>query len=342
MKKIILILLLISFIFLINSCLINNYQERVSEVRLENMPLRDKIAQMLIIEGKLENLEKVSDLNIGGIFLFPLENENQYINTIETFQKKSKYDLFVVTDLEGCVNMLENIQVFKYFSEVENEAEAYNLGIDMGILLKRLGFNINFAPVLDLEDTIWHCRSFTGTNEQIIAKGISFIQGLKSTGIITTAKHFPGRTLNVADTHIRPTSSIIKPEDLSPFYRAIAADVDIIMINHLIVSGELDSQGIPSSVSSNIINDIKKQNFDGLVITDDLKMKGISSLFPERKDVYIEAINAGNSLLLHVYEEDPEGVIDYIEKALIKGIIDPKLIDSAVTTILEKKGIQVI
>ena len=337
MKKIVLILL--SSLLFLNSCS-DLPQGQVFEVRLSEMPIREKIAQMIIIEGRPDNLRKVSELSIGGIFLFPLKNEEQYIRTINNFQRNSKYKLFVATDLEGCVNMLENIQTFKYFSEIETEEEAYNLGKDMGFLLNKLGFNINFAPVLDLEDTIWHCRSFTGTKEQIIAKGLAFLEGLKPTGIISTAKHFPGRTLNVADTHTGPANSKISKDDLDPFYKAMESDVDMLMVNHLIVSGELESKGKPSSVSKDVISNVK-QNFDGLIITDDLKMKGVSSLYTERKEVYIDAINAGNDILLHAYEEDPEGVIDYIENAVINGRIKEELINRSVIKILEKKGIKV-
>ena len=337
------LIFLVAVLFFINSCSIYDYKvESVKEVSLSEMSLEDKIAQMMIIEGKIENLEKVSKLSIGGIFLFSLANENEYVDLILRFKENSKYGLFVATDLEGCVNMLENIKSFKYFNEIKTAEEAYEIGVEMGRLMLRLGFNLNFAPVLDLQDTIWNCRSFLGSPEEIMKKGISFLNGLQSTGVMGTAKHFPGRTLNIGDTHKAEANALISDEDLIPFYEAIKSDSDIIMINHLIVTGSIDSGGIPSSVSPDVINNLRENGYDGFIVTDDLKMKAVSGRYENKYDVYVDAINAGNDLLLNVYEENPENAIRYIMNAVEDGRIDLKKIDSAVEKILKKKGINVI
>lgn len=331
------------FLLLINSCTftVDNFN-KVKEIKLEEMPLRDKIAQMMIIEGKIENLEKVSKLNIGGVFFFALEDYNEYVNLINRFQENSKHGLFVATDLEGCVNMLENVQSFKYFNEVENEQEAFELGRSMGALMKDLGFNLNFAPVLDLEDTIWNCRSFVGTTEEIAKKGLAFLEGLQGEGVMGTSKHFPGRTLNVADTHHREAYASISGDDLIPFYAAIEGNSNMIMVNHLVVNGEIDSNGLPSSLSLDVIRAIKGKGFNGFIVTDDLRMKGVSEGYDNKFEIYIDAITAGNDLLLNVYENNPDKAIDYIEKAVLEGRVDISKIDSAVVKILGKKGIIVI
>jgi len=206
----------------------------------------------------------------------------------------------------------------------------------------RLGFNLNFAPVLDLQDTIWNCRAFTGTTQEITEKGLAFLEGLQSSGVMGTSKHFPGRTLDVADTHSERTYATIIQEDLIPFYRAIEVNSNIIMINHLIVNGAIDSEDKPASVSPIVINDIRKRGYTGFVITDDLRMKGVSDLYIGNKyEIYVDAINAGNDLLLNVYEEDPQQAIDHVEQAVLDGRVSISKIDGAVRKILEKKGIEV-
>jgi len=343
MKDIYRIVFFIFFLFVINSCSSEDYAlEDVKEIRLSEMSLVDKIAQMMIIEGKIENLEKVSKLNIGGIFLFALENEEAYVNLISRFQENSRYGLFVSTDLEGCVNMLENVQTFKYFNEIETREEAFEVGKEMGILMKRLGFNLNFAPVMDLEDTIWNCRTFLGSPEEITEKGLAFLDGLQSTGVMGTVKHFPGRTLDIGDTHQEETHAVIFDEDLKPFYEAIKADSNIIMINHLIVTGDIDSGGVPSSISPRVVGNIREKGYDGFIITDDLRMKAVSGRYDKDDEVYVDAINAGNDLLLNVYEEDPEKAINYVKRAVLDGRVDLVKIDSAVEKILKRKGIIIV
>lgn len=237
--------------------------------------------------------------------------------------------------------MLENVKKFRYFNEIETSREAYELGLEMGKLLKRLGFNLNFAPVLDLKDTIWNCRSFTGSTEEIKDKGFAFIKGLQSTGILGTIKHFPGRTLDIDDTHKIETKAIISKEDLFPFYH-LENITKVIMINHLIVDGEINSSNLPSSISPKVINNIKDRGYQNLIITDDLKMRGVSERFSDKYEVYVAAINAGNDLLLNVYEKDPEKAINYIETAVKEKRINQILIDQAVRKIFKAKDITIL
>tara|TARA_Y100000310_G_scaffold243101_1_gene247497 strand:+ start:2182 stop:3249 length:1068 start_codon:yes stop_codon:yes gene_type:complete len=315
--------------------------ENINVVNFSEVGLRDKIAQMIIVEGKLDNLEAVSELNVGGIFFFALESEEDYKEMINRFDEKSKYPLFVSTDLEGCVNMLENVRKFKYFNQVKDENESYELGVEMGNFMKSLGFNLNFAPVLDLEDTIWNCRSFNGGVEEVIKKGNAFIKGINSQGVLSTAKHFPGRTLNVIDTHEVGGGVEVGFEDVVPFKESADAGVSVVMLNHLSVSGDVDSEGLPSSLSENVVGELRVY-FSGLIITDDLKMKAISDRYEVADEVYVDAINAGNDILLNVYENDIYVAVDYIENAVFEGRVNEMDIDESFLRIMDVKGVRVI
>lgn len=100
---------------------------------------------------------------------------------------------------------------------------------------------------------------------------------------------------------------------------------------------------MPASVSPVVIQNIRDRGYDGFIITDDLKMKGVSLRYRENPfEIYVDAINAGNDLLLNVYEEDPDGAIDYIEESVLVGRIDEEKIDTAVKKILERKGIKAL
>ena len=107
----------------------------------------------------------------------------------------------MTADLEGCVSPFGFIREFTAASEVNTTEQAFEKGIDEGKFLQKLGFNLNFAPVVDLDDDIWKCRTFPGDEHRIAELAEAYIVGLQAEGVIGTAKHYPGKTLVVKDPH---------------------------------------------------------------------------------------------------------------------------------------------
>jgi beta-N-acetylhexosaminidase len=308
-------------------------------INLNSLTLKQKIGQMIFTLGKLENKELYHDMNIGGLYFWQKESEDVYSSEIKQFQENMEIPFFIGVDLEGCWNPFENFTHFPSFKEIKDEREAYDLGMEQGKLLRKLGFNINFSPVVDREDTIWKCRTFNGS---VISKSVNYIKGLQSQGIIATAKHYPGKTLVGKDPHKFVEFSIIDEEDLKPFDAAVKNGVKSVMINHLITKGEVDSGQSPSVVSGKVIDTIKK-NYDGLILTDEVRMAGLKDMYDDETRMYIDLVNAGNDVILD-FKAEPwhlNRIINIIEKGVKTKEISEDTIDNAVIKILKMKGFKV-
>jgi len=228
----------------------------------------------------------------------------------------------------------------EFVSDISTEEEAYQKGWQDGSLLKEMGFSLNFAPVVDLNDNIWCCRSFFGDEQEVTKLAEAYISGLKSVGILSTAKHYPGRTLSSRDPHKQLLITEVEESDLYPFqYLAENNLVDNVMVSHQIVSGVINSNGIPSVVSAEVIVPLKEE-FSGLIISDDVTMLGLRKLYPSTEQMYIDLINAGNDMIINFYDDANEiyRMIYVIKSAVKRGEINEEQIDASVRKILQMKG----
>ena len=311
-------------------------------VSLDSLTLSEKIAQMIITYGDEQNRDRLQSMNIGGVYLGKKPTKFAFIHSVKYLQQGATIPFFVAIDLEGCETPIESVD-FPAPNEIKTNEEAYLTGVRAGILLKELGAHINLAPVVDLEDTIWNCRSFIGSPEEISEKAQAYIAGIQEQGIIATAKHYPGKTLSIDDPHHFIVSATIDRDDLMPFERAIDQGVSAIMVSHLIVNGEVDSEFKPAVVSEKLIRNLRNK-FPGLIISDDIHMRGLSNLYSNNGQKYVEVFKAGNDLILNLDTNIAgiEHMLAVVEKAVRNGEIDEKMIDDSVTRILNAKGIKVV
>ena len=316
-----------------------NFEIYDNEINLNSLTLRQKIGQMIFVLAKVEHKDLLQNMNIGGIYFWEKNSKDVYKNEIDYFQASMEIPFFVGIDLEGCWNPFSSFKEFPAFKDVDNEQEAYRIGEEKGVLMKELGFSINFSPVVDKEDKIWGCRSFSNNVE---GNSASYIRGLQNQGVIATAKHYPGNTLIGKDPHIDVAFSIVDEEDLRPFRWAINNGVKAIMINNLITSGEIDSEHKPSVVSGNVIRTLSK-DFNGLILSDEVGMAGVSDFYTDERKMYIDLVNAGNDVILdfrtepwHLYK-----IISIIEDGVKTGEIKEEKIDESVIKILKAKGFEV-
>lgn len=154
--------------------------------------------------------------------------------------------------------------------------------------LKRVGINMNFAPVLDVApegiESIMATRSFGPDPEWVAMMGETVIRRLQEKGIMAVAKHFPGIGRTVLDSHLdlpvlETPLSDLESFDLLPFRRAIEAGVAGMMLSHIHYP-RIDPDW-PASLSPLIAGDLlrKKLNYNGVVMTDDLDMGAIVKHF---------------------------------------------------------------
>ncbi|PIN76432.1 hypothetical protein COV17_02490 [Candidatus Woesearchaeota archaeon CG10_big_fil_rev_8_21_14_0_10_36_11] len=309
-------------------------------IDLDDLTLEQKIAQMMVVLGITYNMGAFKKMQLGGIHLHAMKSEDEMRSIITYFQESLEIPFFVTVDLEGCVSPFAYFKEFQSVNEVTSLGESFQKGKTEGKYLSDIGVNVNFAPVVDLHDEIWNCRSFQGTKEDVSELANAYILGLQDEGVIATAKHYPGKTLVIKDPHKFLAAAEITGDDLYPYESLIDKNsVKAIMVSHLITFGEVNSEGKPSDASQRIISGLQR-TFDGLIVTDEINMLGIKNFYKSLDEMYIEVFNAGADIVLN-FQNDPNEVyhaITVIRDAVDGGIISEERIDASVRKILTAKG----
>lgn len=319
---------------------------------LNNMTLSQKVGQMFfVLVDENTAIDEIIEYDLGGVLLFYKDFKDktklEVIDMINNYQNVSMIPMFIGVDEEGGdvnrVSLNEELceEPFKSPSELFNEG-----GFDLIIsdtynkinLLKELGININFAPVADIslnENNYIHNRTFKADANKTAAyiKIVSSIMSENHFGSVL--KHFPGYGDNI-DTHSeiaidnRDLNSFYNT-DFKPFIEGIKANATMVLMSHNIIKNVED---VPASLSIKMHEILRNDlNFDGIIITDDLAMKGIMNLYGE-KEAAIRAIKAKNDMICTT---DYREMIDAVIEAINDGEIDVELIDEAVLRILNMK-----
>lgn len=185
--------------------------------------------------------------------------------------------------------------------------DPFAAGKSIGADLARLGFNLDFAPVLDVDSNpqnpIIGDRSFSSDSEQAGSRAVEFYRGLAVSGIVGCGKHFPGHGDASADSHLElPVIDIdrqmLENRELVPFQAAVSAGFMMFMTAHCLYPA-IDPK-LPATLSRHFIKPFlrEKLGFDGVVITDDLGMKAIADSYGPRQVVSL-GVRAGIDIFLH-------------------------------------------
>ena len=365
MKKITLCILLIITTLLtlsLSRCSNKNNQTiDVIQQKLDNMTLDEKIGQMITIgiDGySVDDTAKqlITDKKVGGVILFKnnISYSNQLlqlINDIKGINSTNKIPIFISVDQEGGrVNRLpseiKSLPSNEIIGNKNDNKLAYDIGKNIGYALGSFGFNMDFAPVLDVNsnpnNTVIGDRSFSNDKDKVASLGASEINGFKDSNIISVAKHFPGHGDTATDSHyalpiINKTLDELKSVEFVPFKKSIEEKVPAIMVSHILMP-QIDANN-PASMSKTIITDILRKDlkFDGLIVTDDMTMGAVTNEL-DITTACINSINAGADLLLVCHGYDNEiNVINAIKDAVNNGIISIDTINSSVYKILSLK-----
>jgi beta-N-acetylhexosaminidase len=213
---------------------------------------------------------------------------------------------------------------------------------EMALTLKSLGFNLNFAPIVDLnlndhEGIIGALgRSFSACPDEVVRVATTFVDIFARYGIACSYKHFPGHGSAVGDTHegfVDVTNSF-KSEELIP-YQQLLKDKNkpvMIMTAH-VVNKHLDSEGLPATLSHKILTQLLRQTmgYDGVIISDDLQMQAIAHHYSMEEALGL-TFNAGADMVIFANQlgsiTAPE-VIDCIEQLVLNQKIELQRIDEA-------------
>lgn len=288
---------------------------------MSTLTLRQQVAQLMIIrvplnlEGKAQREfeQVIRETEVGGVCFF-VGTAEKTLPLIKRFQYVSKFPLLVCIDAEWGLGMrLSDCYAFPKNGDwgllpPTMDTLLFSMGREIGRQCKNMGIHVNFAPVVDVNSNpnnpVIGIRSFSDSPQRVAELGIQYMKGLQSQGVMAVAKHFPGHGDTETDSHfdlpiINHTRQYMDTVDLYPFRRLIAAGVEGVMTAHLQVNAYDSEPNRPSSLSGAVVNQLLRHdmNFQGMVITDGLDMKGVTKYFKDGEGE-LAALMAGSDLLL--------------------------------------------
>jgi beta-N-acetylhexosaminidase len=347
----------------------NSTEQKVQAI-LDGMTLEEKIYQMFIVTP--EDLSDVSPVTqaddttkaylerypVGGIIYFAsnLESETQTIemlsNTQQYMQDINGIGLFMCVDEEGgnvsrvykSLGTTTELQPMQYYGELADSQQAYDIGATLANDISQYGFNLDFAPVSDVDanmDNGLHelGRCFSD-DPQIVALMVSnVVKGLQDNGVSACIKHFPGLGSTDADTHdglvyVERTKEEFEDVDLIPIKAGIESGVDFVMVSHMTIDNLSD--GAPCDLSKSVVTGWLREElgYDGIAITDSHQMNSITDYYGNSSAML--AIMAGIDIVL--MPQDLEESFNRVYEAVQNGIISESRIDESVTRILTQKA----
>ena len=206
---------------------------------------------------------------------------------------------------------------------------AYTVGRIAGEQLRAVGINMGLGPVLDCysnpDNTVIGNRSFGSDPRQVAAFGLAYIRGMRETGVLPCAKHFPGHGDTATDSHlalpvIEKTETALWETELPPFAAAIEKGVEAIMTAHVVLPA-VDPERVPSTVSKRVMTGLlrKKMGFQGLLLSDGMEMNAVMNLYGI-EEATRRAIEAGCDIALICHSAgQAASTMEYLGAALEEG-----------------------
>ncbi len=327
---------------------------------LAGMTLDQKIGQMVIagLEGtSLREADRalIRDYGVGGV-IFYADNIRSAAQTksfaaeVRAANPRGDLPLFISVDQEGGrvarLKGVDKVPTAAAIGAKNDPAYARSIGEQLGEQLRSQGFNLDYAPVLDVnsnpDNPVIGDRSFGADANRVSKIALPVMEGLESKQIIPVVKHFPGHGDTSVDSHIalpvvNKSLAQLEKLELIPFKKAIADGADVVMIAHILLP-KLDGK-YPSSMSKAVITDLLrgKLGFEGVVMTDDMTMGAIAENYG-LGDAAVRSVQAGSDIVLVAHGADQAiETIQAIKKAVESGQISEQRIDESAARILALK-----
>ncbi|MBS1596687.1 MAG: serine hydrolase [Bacteroidetes bacterium] len=289
----------------------------------ESLSYNQKLAQLIIVRlssidpatKKITFYDKevedaVRKFDIGGICLFqggPITQAG-YVNFLQGI---SQTPILISIDAENGLGMrMDSVIPFPrqmMLGAVQDPSLIYQYGRIVGEQCRRMGIQVNYAPVVDInnnpDNPVINDRSFGENKYKVAQYGIQYMKGLQDAGVMACAKHFPGHGDVAVDSHldlplINKTRNALDTLELYPFKELFKAGVGSVMIGHLHIPVIDDQPNVATSISYNTVTKLlrKQLKFKGLSFTDALEMKGVAKYFPDGAAA-VQSLIAGNDML---------------------------------------------
>ena len=314
MKRIILSV----FLFLSLNILAQNREDIWVDSVFRSLTLEQQVGQLVNLRANQPNKdfdlkvdEYIAKYNIGGVTFFRTDAD-KLLTQANEWQSQAQTPLMIAIDGEWGLGMRINDGLsYPYqmtLGAITNDSLIAEMGRQIAEQCLRIGINVNFAPDIDVNNEpnnpVIGYRSFGEDPDNVARKGAAYALALQNNGVIPSMKHFPGHGNTSTDSHlalpiIKNSIEEIEKIELVPFKYLIDKGVNGAMVGHLYFPALEPVVNQSSSLSKNIVTDLlkNKMNYDGIIFTDGLEMKGAyNGMDPD--SVCLQALMAGNDVLL--------------------------------------------
>ena len=323
----------------------DEYQMKWVDSVYSSMTLNQKVGQLFVVQAvsnkgishKTKILDEITSNRVGGI-IFSNGSAVKQVKLTNLYQEMSDIPLLIGMDAEWGLSMrLDSTFSFPWnmtLGAISDNELIKHVGNRIAAHCKRIGVNFNFAPVVDIntnpKNPIIGNRSFGESMQNVSSKSLSYMNGQQQMNILSSAKHFPGHGDTSTDSHkslpiINHKKERILNVELKPFKNLINNGLESVMIAHLEVPSLEKTRGLPSTLSFAIVTELLRYRlgFKGLIITDALEMKGLSS-FKSKGNLDMLAFKAGNDILL-MSENVSKGISSIINEYNTGSITEERL-----------------
>jgi beta-glucosidase-like glycosyl hydrolase/CubicO group peptidase (beta-lactamase class C family) len=258
-----------------------------------------------------EVVENIKKYNIGGICPFQ-GNPVELAQIINRLQGIAQTPLMTCIDAEWGIGMrlFDSVTALPHqmmLGAMQDASIVYKYGSIVGEQCKRLGINVNYAPVVDINNNpnnpVINDRSFGEDKYKVALYGTKYMEGLQDVGVMACAKHFPGHGDVSVDSHldlpvINKSMDQLDSLELYPFKEVFNAGISSVMMAHLFIPAIDSTPNRATSISPNSVQGLMrlKLGYQGLTFTDALEMQGVKKFFPDG-EASVQSLIAGNDML---------------------------------------------
>ena len=341
-----------------------SYLDEIVDSCISEMPIEDKVAGLFMITPEAltdidlairagdTTKEKLGEYAVGGLIYFSenMRSADQLKEMLQNTKIYSKYPVFLGVEEEGGKvsrvaksGLADNAGKAADIGTSGDPQKAKDAGAATGTYLAEFGFNLNFAPVADVniaENSYIGERAYGNDVGQVGSMVAAAVEGIQGTGVSACLKHFPGLGSTTEDPHAGMAGTErsfdeFAQEELTVFRAGIDAGVDFVMVSHLSVPG-ITGDNTPSSLSSIVINDVLRgqMEYDGIVITDAMNMGAITAYYTADQAA-VMALQAGADMIL--IPEDFETAYKGVLEAVNNGTLTEERIDESLRRIFRVK-----
>ena len=287
-----------------------NEDERIGQLIVARLSIID-MKTMKITSLNDQVTDYVKRFNIGSVCIFQGSPVYQ-AGLINQLKKTAKTPILFSIDGEWGLGqrILDSVLPLPkqmMLGAVKDSTIIYKYGKVVAAQCKRMGIQMNYAPVMDVNNNpnnpIINDRSFGENKYKVASFGIQYMKGLQDNGVMACAKHFPGHGDVDVDSHldlpiIHKSFNQIDSLELYPFKKIFKQDVSSVMVAHLFIPSIDFTKNRPTSLSPIAIQELlrKKLEYKGLTITDGLEMQGVKKFYPNG-EASVQSLIAGNDLL---------------------------------------------